>query len=143
MDYKAALDRIFKEQSEQPFCPPENKLQFLGNCIFDFTTYDSGVDELFATKMIEVIDVILNQKTFEYQETESNYLNYLTMVNMPFLSDKIEWGTSIRGAWFDEYGDSPSVYSIGHVGLLLPRTEIKEFMNDLLEWSKTPTTIKP
>ena len=54
--------------------------------------------------MLEVIDVIINQTQFEYIKDEAKYLNYLTMVNMPFLSNKIEWGTSIRGAWFDEYG---------------------------------------
>ena len=36
IDYKVELDRIMKIESEQTGCQPENKLQFLGNYIFDF-----------------------------------------------------------------------------------------------------------
>jgi len=142
MDYKAELDKRFKEQIEESECPPHSKLAFLGSDIFDFTTYDGAMDELFAKKMIEVIDCILNGKTFDYQNDEANYINYLTMVNMPFLNGKLEWGTSIRGAWFDEYGHysepQPTVYKIGCVDdLIIPKIEIKDFMKQLVEWSKS------
>lgn len=142
MDYKAELEKRFKEQVEESECPPHSKLAFLGSDIFDFTTYDGAMDELLAKKMIEVIDCILNRKTFDYQNDDANYINYITMVNMPFMKDKIEWGTSIRGAWFDEYGHhsepQPSVYKIGCVDdLIIPKIEIKNFMKDLIEWSQS------
>ena len=141
IDYKVELDRIMKIESEGNSCPPENKLQFLGNYIFNFTTYDSYIDELFAYKMIEVIECILYGTTFKYQENRDNYLNYLTMVNMPSLKDKIEWGSSIRGAWFDEYGHysepEPKVYGIGCVYYFtVPKKDIKRFIAELIEWSK-------
>ena len=41
----------------------------------------------------------LDKKSFDYhQKSDEQYINYLTMVNTPFLIDKLEWGTSIRGA---------------------------------------------
>lgn len=135
------LDERFKEEVETSECPPYNKLEFIGRDVFDFTTYDGAMDEFLAGKMIEVVDCILNGTTFEYQKDEANYINYLTMVNMPFLKDKLEWGTSIRGAWFDEYGHhsekEPRVYEIG-IGndLIIPKIEIKNFMKQLVEWSK-------
>ena len=44
-----------------------------------------------------------NSKTFEYQEEEEseNYNWFLIMCNMLFFADKLNWGTSIRGAWWD------------------------------------------
>ena len=141
-NYKEQLDKLYLEEKDNE-CPPDNKFQFLGNSIFNFTTYDGAIDELFAKKMIEVIDCIVNYKTFDYHkhgEDEANYINYLTMVNMPFMKGKLEWGTSIRGAWFDEYGhhsekEEDKVYSITY-DWKIPKKEIMEFLIQLLEWSK-------
>lgn len=142
MDYKKELDRIFKSHIQENECESCSKLAFLGNVIFDFTTYDGEMDELFAEKMIEVIDSILNGKTFDYIKDRSNYINYLTMVNMPFLKEKIDWGTSVRGAWFDEYGypsgQNAAVYEIGCEGdLVVPKIKVKEFMKELIVWSRS------
>jgi hypothetical protein len=142
MDYKLIFDERFKEEVETSGCPPHNKLAFIGSVVFDFTTYDGDMDEFLAIKMIEVVECILSGTTFEYQKDEANYMNYMTMVNMPFLKDKIEWGASIRGAWFDEYGHhyekEPRVYKIGIVNdLIVSKIEIKDFMKQLIEWSKS------
>ena len=140
-NYKEQIEKLYLDRKSQEGCnPPDNKLQFLGNDIFDFTTYDRGIDELFATKMLEVIDCILNRTTFDYQNDENNYINYLTMVNMPYLQGKLDWGTSIRGAWFDEYGhhsekEEDKVYNV-YMDWDIPKKEVKEFMKQLLEWSK-------
>ena len=143
MDYIKRLDEIMKHEAETTGSPSHNKMAFIGNYIFNFTTYDGFMDELLAGKMMEVIECILNGTTFEYHkhgENEANYINYLVMVNMPFLKDKIEWGGSIRGAWFDEYGhhseSKPAVYEIGCVDLVVPKIEIKQFIKQLIEWSK-------
>lgn len=138
MGYKSKLAELYKESKEIE-CYPSNKLMFLGSDIFNFTTYDGAIDELFAKKMIEVIECILNKQTSEYHkhgENQANYLNYLTMVNMPFLADKLEWGTSIRSAWFDEYGhqsDKEKLYKITY-DWKIPKADINKFFRELIEW---------
>lgn len=108
-----------------------NKLEYLGNTIFDFTTYDSAIDALLAEKMLPVLKSIVDRTTFEYQEcSEEQYLNYLLMVNMPFLVDKLEWGTSIRGAWLDEFQE----YEIDCGRIKIKKGELNEFVKDLIDW---------
>lgn len=108
----------------------ENKDQFLGSFIFDFTTYDDEKDEYFALQMIDVINAIINNTTFKYIQNEDYYLNYLTMVNMPFLKNKLDWGGSIRGAWLDDYKE----YDIA--GIKIEKEELTNFLTQLIEWRK-------
>ena len=129
-DFKKELDELYKFWQEME-CPPETKMEFLGSKIFYFTTYDGAIDVLFAEKMVEVLECILNRTTFEYQEEK--YINYLTMVNMPFLSNKLEWGTSIRGAWFDDYNK----YIIDCDRLIIEKGEFAEFIKQLIEWVRS------
>jgi hypothetical protein len=89
--------------------------------------------------MIEVIECIVNKTTFDYQnKSQKHYENYIMMCNAPFLVGKLEWGTSIRGAWLDEYGHhsepQPREYEIGITNLKIPKKDIVEFCKDLLEW---------
>ena len=123
------LDRNYKEQAEMGV-ELESKMEYLGNVVFDFTTYDSGIDVLFAKKMIPVLKCILDRKTFEYQKNKEQYINYLTMVNMPFLVDKLEWGTSIRGAWFDDFRE----YEVDCGRIKIKKEELTLFIADLIEW---------
>ena len=98
MDYLKLLETSYKCWQE---CDREiSRLEYLSNHIFDFTTYDGEIDELFATKAVEVCRAINDIETFEYQEDVENYRWFLIMVNMPFFCNKLEWGTSIRGAWW-------------------------------------------
>lgn len=127
--YAHLLDECFKGAKEWDCVAPENKLEFVGNHIFDFTTYDSELDAKFAKRMLEVIEAISNRTTFEYHgQGQEKYENYIIMCNMPFLADKIEWGTSIRGAWFDAAPFS--------IDLNIPSeiTEVDEFMKALIKW---------
>ena len=129
-DFKKILDENFKEQSEMGV-KFDSKFEYLGNVIFDFTTYDGDVDAVFAEKMIPVLSCIVNKKTFEYhKESNDNYLNYLMMVNLPFLVNKLEWGTSIRGAWFDLGKE----YEIDCGRIKIKKGEIEEFIQNLIEW---------
>jgi hypothetical protein len=95
---------------------------------------------------LEVCEVILNGKTVAYiNESDANYKNYITIVNMPFLRGKLEWGTSIRGAWFDESrsdyfyphekAGELKTYNFCNGNLEVPRTEIKQFIQELIEWT--------
>ena len=88
--------------SAREFEDDKTKHEFLAD-VFGITTYDGEMDKLFVNKALEVCNAITDKKTFEYIENKDNYVWYLTMVNLPFFSSKIEWGTSIRGAWWD-YG---------------------------------------
>ena len=125
------LDEVYKFWREMELV--ESKKEFTGNIIFDFTTYDSDIDVLFCNKMLEVIECILNGETFEYQDkSNDNYINYLLMVNMPFLDDKLEYGTSIRGAWFIV----PKRYEIDYGRIVIEKGELKIFIKELIEWVK-------
>lgn len=130
MSYQNLLEEEYQSQKESS-CPPENKLQFIGEYIFSFRTYDDEITELLAKKMLEVLQQILNKTTFSYLENQENYLNYLTMVNMSFLKDKLDCGTSIRGAWISP--DSLiGVYKF--IGFSIPKKDISNFLSDLLLW---------
>lgn len=76
------------------------KMESLSSEVFGFTTYDSKMDVLLSERMIEVLECILNWTTFAYIKDPDNYINYITMVNMPFLKGSIDWWTSIRWAFF-------------------------------------------
>lgn len=92
-----------------------SRLEYLSINIFNFTTYDGAMDELFAKKALDVCVAITDKQTFEYQKDEENYKWYLIMVNMPFFVGKIEWGTSICGAWWKCYGNK--LFELSSYGL--------------------------
>lgn len=90
-------------------CMDENmkcsKLEYLSEYVFDFITYDSELSKTLGLMMIEVIQAIVDKQTFEYIKiSDANYVTYITMINMPFLKNKLSWGTSIRGAWIESDG---------------------------------------
>lgn len=125
------------EQYQQYYQGEEHpsKYGFLAE-IFDICTDDSGKDsaqKYLVSKMLEVIECIAKSKTYEYHEkSQENYLNFLTMVNMPFLVNKIEFGTSIRGCWLQAYNLPIEINEI----LIKSNDELKEFMLDLVEFIK-------
>lgn len=85
----------------------QNKYEWFCGVIFNIVTYDSYLDELFAKKIIEVCEVILNKTNFEYIKDETNYTNYIIVCQLLKSKNWLDWGTSIRGAWFmtGPYGD--------------------------------------
>ena len=120
------LEKEYQEENEYNECLG-SRLDFIGETIFNFTMYDGDASERFALKMIEVIECIINRTTFEYQK--ENYDNYLTMVNMPFLADKLDWGGSIRGAWLDYSKEYTVSYDIK-----IEKEEIELFLTQLIKW---------
>jgi hypothetical protein len=110
-----------------------DRLEYLGDYIFDFTTYDGQMAELFARRALEVCAAISDKTTFDYIKDAEQYRWYLVMVNMPFFTDKIEWGTSVRGAW---WGEPPhSKIKLDTCGLWLDGEQVQaamEFTRD--EW---------
>jgi hypothetical protein len=98
-DYKALLEHSYNVAIHDE-CPPHSRLQWLADQIFDFTTYESEAAELFARKAVEVSEAITNGTTFEYIEDDDRRMWYLLMCNMPFFANRLDWGSSIRGAWW-------------------------------------------
>ncbi|SAK46489.1 hypothetical protein AWB76_00923 [Caballeronia temeraria] len=81
-----------------------SKFAFLGDHLFDFTTYDDEVSALFANVALQVCKVITRKTTFKFIEDESNYQQYLLMCNTTFFAGRLDWGGSIRGAWWNQDG---------------------------------------
>lgn len=105
MIYKEMLEATYKEVSSHTECAPRSRLEFLSEYIFNFTTYDPDISEMFAKKAVEVCKAINRKTTFKYIKDGDNYKWYLLMCNMPFFSERLEWGTSIRGAWWGVNSD--------------------------------------
>ena len=101
MNYLSLLEYSFEEVKQYFGNNKLTKLEFIGEHIFEFITYENVVLSLFAKKALEVCEAITKKNTFDYIRTEEGNLWYLIMVNMPFFEGKLEWGTSIRGAWWD------------------------------------------
>lgn len=100
MDYLKLLEHSYATVCAVYSCPPESRLEYLSDAIFEFTTDESGMSELFASKAIDVCEAINDRKTFEYIKDRDNRMWFLLMCNMPFFSVRIECGTSVRGSWW-------------------------------------------
>lgn len=101
-DYRRMLEDGFAAcRDVNPHGTPESRSAYLADYIFDFTTYDDEKSEEFGIKALEVCRAISNRKTFEYIADPVNYRWYLLMVNMPFFSRRLNWGASVRDAWWD------------------------------------------
>jgi hypothetical protein len=133
LDYKELLQHSFEVEQGLIECGPESRLAYLSRDIFDFTTYDGSMDELFARKAVEVCAAITNRATFEYIKDAENYRWFLLMCNMPFFQGKLNWGGSIRGAWWD----AEKGFELQTCGLWLGNEQLTEpltFSPD--EWKK-------
>lgn len=79
------------------------KYEWLSENVFELTTYDSSISELFGKKIVEVCRAILDRNTFKYIEKgENEYVTHILVCQVLEQFCWIEWGTSIRGAWFEE-----------------------------------------
>lgn len=84
----------------------DSRLDYLGDTLFEFITYEDEYSELFATKALEVWDAISSKTTFDFIDDPENRKWFLLMCNMPFFAKRINWGSSVRAAFWDL---SPSV----------------------------------
>jgi hypothetical protein len=99
IDYKTNLEQSYQFQ-KQTENPDLTRLGFLAGAVFDLTTYDAEMDDFFGRKAVEVCFAITHKKTFEYIKDPENYKWYLIMCNLPFFAERLEWGSSIRSAWW-------------------------------------------
>lgn len=87
--------------------------------LFDVVTYDDELTERWGKAIVDVMRAIEQQKTFEYiEESDSQYEKYLIVVNMLNRCGMLDWGGSIRGAWFS-YDSSKHKYKKEDIQYLL------------------------
>ena len=143
MDYKELLEHSYKVAAETFECAPESRLEYLGDHIFDFTTYDGEMSALFACKAVEVCAAINNKLTFDYINEPNDYRWFLLMCNMPFFAGRLEWGTSIRGAWWAHNGTTLSSYGLWSEGeqitdvTFITDSQWKEFIAAVIAFGAT------
>lgn len=95
---KIDFEKMYEEYGGADVKP---KWEFIASDVFGFHTYDDELQKKWYYDMMDVIKAMIKRTTYQYQEEK--YETYLFMCHMPFLSDKIEWGVSIRGAYIDHY----------------------------------------
>lgn len=139
MDYEQLLNHSFEQELRDD--PEMSRMEFVAERIFDFTLYDSEMCDLFGKKAIEVCEVINARTTFGYIENAEDYVWYLQIVNMPFFAERLDWGTSIRGAfWSHKMPElkSHSIYEDGEQLLEIPfdQDEWKMFIAALIKFSR-------
>ena len=134
MNYLELLQHSYKQVKSFQNNKLMGKLEYLSDYIFDFTTYENIISSMMAKKCVEVCKAISDKKTFEYIESEEGNLWYLIIVNMPFLSGKLTWGTSIRGAWWDLYGSD--TFTINSCGFFEGDEQIEEIKFNEQQWSE-------
>lgn len=91
------------EQFDKDFSEQDKRYAFLASEVFGLTTYDLDLDIEFGKDIFEVMKVIYERKNFEYIKNETNYKKYILVCNLLNDNGWIEWGTSIRGAWFNNF----------------------------------------
>jgi len=128
MDYLELLEYSYK--TEIAHSGETSRLDYLSENIFDFTLYDSEMGDLFGKKAVEICCAINDKKSFEYQK--DSYQWYLIIVNMPLFVGKLEWGMSIRGAWWGLYGDD--VFTIESCGLWQNDDQLLALKFNAEEW---------
>lgn len=125
IDYLRALQEGFATWRDiNPGGAPETRLGYVGEYIFDFTTYDDTMTEEFARKALDVCRAISDGTTGDYIQDPDNYRWYLLMCNMPFFAGRLNWGTSIRGAWWDV--STPNCADLETSGLWLDGVQLQQ-----------------
>ncbi|PBG28827.1 hypothetical protein BGU81_06825 [Clostridioides difficile] len=74
--------------------------------LFGIITYDERLDIEFGKSIIEVMKSIQSRNNFDYIKNKKKYRQYILIANLLASNGWVEWGSSIRGAWFDAFGDA-------------------------------------
>lgn len=95
------LDEKYKHYISEKPTKEDFKFIFLSDYIFNIATYDDDMSLEFGKKIFEVMKSIKNKETFEYINDVENYRSYIIVCNLLDKFDLIDWGSSIRGSWFN------------------------------------------
>ena len=80
-----------------------SKYEWAASEIFGLATYDGNLSKLFVERICDVCKYIAAGKTFEFiNMSEENYITFILVCQVLYKKNWINWGTSIRGAWFDD-----------------------------------------
>ena len=136
MNYLSLLNESYAEILTHRYDgdDPMSRLAYIGDYIFEFTTYDDSMSELFATKALEVCHAISNNTTFDYIKGNENYKWFLIMLNMPCLSNRVDWGCSIRGCWWDHEPNTTRFNFEDMTGLYFDGDQLDKLELDLDQW---------
>jgi hypothetical protein len=94
-----------------------NIYEWAASYIFGLSTYDGKLDEHFVKIIIDVCKTIDTRNTFKMiEQSDMRYITYIIGCQLLKHKNWINWGTSIRGAWFD-YGscDAEPIYEGGGI----------------------------
>jgi len=80
---------------------PLSRYAWLAENVFDVTTYDNAVSDWFGRVILRVALAVTRRTTLDEMKDPMRGREYLIAVNLPFFADRLEWGGSIRGAWWD------------------------------------------
>lgn len=97
-DYLALLEHSYLQWSE--FDSDLARCDYIAEYVMGLSLYCSEMSDLFASRACEVAKAINNNATFDYIEDSENHQWFLVMLNYPFFSERINWGTSIRAAFW-------------------------------------------
>lgn len=101
-DWLEIKEEIYGDESfHEQYTVAQKRAMFLSDGIIGIVTYDSDLDLYFGEMIIETMLHITNGTTYQYIEDETNYKKYIQSVN--YIISMLDWGSSIRGAWFDAY----------------------------------------
>lgn len=104
---------------------------FISEDVFGLITYDDDLAEKLCDEVLEVLQVLIRKENFEYiEESEEKYFNFIRCCNYAFLSNIIDWGTSIRGCFIKDYE------AMRVCGETIPPGEVLNFLKSVIEYSK-------
>lgn len=101
MNYLELLTHSYEVERTLDDHPSFSRMAYLGDHIFGFVTYEDEIAAFLSKKAVEVCEAISNRTTFDYIKDPEDRRWFIVMCNMPFFAERIDWGTSIRGAWWD------------------------------------------
>lgn len=135
MDIYKELDKLYENWN---FChytenlsEYDSKIVFFVDGMLGLTTYDRSLSEKCGKKILGIIKDIYNKKVFEKIIDSEYYYEYIIYCN--FIINWLEWGTSIRNAWFD--GEFEPEYSLINIGYSDTSFRIdNHFIDELIRW---------
>lgn len=78
-----------------------SKIEYVVENLFEVSCYDEEICGGIYEMVSNPLRAITNGTTFELVEDLYDHMAYILTCNLPFFANKISWGTSIRGAWWD------------------------------------------
>ena len=101
-DWQETQERIFSTTDfNKLYNEQQKRAMFLSDGVIGIATYDSDLDLDFGEMILETMLHITNCTTYQYIEDAANYKKYIQSAN--YILSMLEWGSSIRGAWFDAF----------------------------------------